>query len=203
MKNALLDTKSKQKILVTLSQHPRRFFSVKELALRTGAGPAAIRRVMPLFSKHDAVSQVRKRHERYYQINRSSSLFPELSMFFPTKKSAVRDPLERIIASSGDIKFAVLTGVFTGMTDAAADLLLVGKASEKKQAKMIKQLEDIVGVEVNYALIAENEFFERMYSYDWFVKEIMEHDPVILIDKLSKKRRKQGQDLLAAMQKKI
>lgn len=179
-------------MLLVLTSLTRRYFSVAELAQRTGIGGAVVKRLLLGFERARIVSRADKNKQPYYQINRKSADFSELLSVLGNEKASSRDPVARIIMGIGDIKYAALTGIFIGLTGADCDLLLVGTITGARVDKAVKELEEIVGNEINYATMNEAEYKQRLYSFDWFIKEILEREPVVIVDKLSYKNKKPG-----------
>ena len=86
------------------------------------------------------------------------------------------------------LALAVLSGIFVGLPNAQVDLLLVGHCRGKRLEKAVNALEKIVGQEINFSLMTEDDYRARLYSFDWFLKEITDHDAVILIDNVNKRK---------------
>lgn len=193
MKNILYDTKSKQKLLVEMCAQPKRHFSVKELAMRTGTTLSRTKQLLLLFTRHGIVNSSAKKRERYYQINRHSPSYIELSAIFKPGPTRTRDMIQRIITSGGQVEFAALSGVFVGRPHSQVDLLLVGRFGQKRLNRTVAALQTIAANEINFAVLTKRDFLDRIYSFDWFVKEVMDNDPVIVVDKiLPAESRKKG-----------
>jgi hypothetical protein len=187
MKDAILDSKIKQKALLTLFEQPMRSFSLRELVLRTRIRQNKLKLLLNLFLRNDLVKVTEKKKQFYFQINRHSALFEELSQIFgQPSRLGKRDLVEKIIKSAGQVKLAALSGVFVGQAGASVDMLIVGRCRGKRLDKAVKALEKIAGQEINFAVITEEDYRQRLYSFDWFIKEVMDHNPAIIIDKISK-----------------
>jgi len=154
-------------------------------------GEAKIKNTLSGFTKRGIVDSTEKKAQKYYGLNSYSEDLPELTAFtaavMKKKTKKGRDMLEKEIMKSGSFKFAALYGVFTGQVKAEADLLLVGTTGPKRLARCVKFLESMAQNEINYVVMDSEEFMQRLYSFDWFVKEILEKDSVILTDMLTKK----------------
>lgn len=85
----------------------------------------------------------------------------------------------------GRIKLFVLAGVFIGDTKSRVDVLLVGESIKRPKAeKVLEGLSAELGREVVYSIMDVEEFEYRMKMYDKFVRDIMQMDNEIVIDKL-------------------
>jgi len=199
MNKGLFDGKSKQKILYTLCTQADRFFSTREIAEINRIGTASAKKHLQGFSKLGILKIAEKKKERYYQIDRRSAAFEELARLFSKQKYSQKDVVGKTVKGMGDLKFAALSGIFIGRIRSDIDLLLVGKASAKKVERVIRELSKLTGNEINYALMEEKEFRDRLYSFDWFVKEVMDHSPVVLIDKVNKRGKPSAGPRMAAV----
>lgn len=186
MKLGLFEGKSRQKTLYTLYCSPNRYFSIRELAEINRLGPVTVKKILQDFVKYGVTRVVEKKGERYYSIDRTSALFGQLPEIFGKQKFAQKDIVANIVRRLPDLKLAALTGIYVGMPRAEIDVLLVGTVSQKKVERAAAELSKLAGLEINYALMPEKEYHDRLYSFDWFLKEVLDHDPVILVDKLSK-----------------
>lgn len=199
MNKGLFDGKSKQKILYTLCLRADRFFSAREIAEINRISSASVKKLLQGFFKHGILKTAEKKGERYYQIDRRSTAFEELARLFLKQKYSQKDAVGKIVKGLGDLKFAALSGIFVGRTRGDIDLLLVGKIGAKKAERGLRELSKLAGNEINYALMEEKEFRDRLYSFDWFVKEVMDHSPVVLIDKINKRSKPSSSPRLTAV----
>ncbi|HLC45055.1 MAG TPA: hypothetical protein VJK50_04425, partial [Patescibacteria group bacterium] len=186
-----MESKHKHRILLQLMQQPRRFFSTKELAFRTSLTMKRVKTLLAALAKQHLVLRAEKRQTSFYRINQHAASFEQLRSIFTAelkmkRKVKSKDFIERVLLACGDVKFAALSGVFIGLVKSSVDLLLVGDISTRRIERAIQILQRIIGIELNYALFSEKEFRNRQYSFDWFVKEILERDPIILVDRASK-----------------
>jgi hypothetical protein len=189
MAKRIADNKNKHRLLLTMMHQPRRFFSMKELSLRTTAPLKRVKNQLQHLAKQRLVTHADKFKERFWRINQGAATYEEMKKLLAPElksrqKSKTRDMIERLVLSCGDVRFAALSGVFIGQNKAPIDLLLVGEISPLRAERLIQLLQRIMSVEINYALFTEREYKSRLYSFDWFLKEILERDPLILVDKV-------------------
>lgn len=199
MKKGILDTRDNQKVLYVLCRQPDRYFSGSELSLRAKLSENRIKKMLAGFAKQKLVKFVEKKQQRFFQINRDAAVFSDLMQMLATGKYSDREVVENVLRSVSGLKLAVLTGVFAGLPHSDADLLLVGEASSKQIDKLIDRLEKIIRAELNYALMSEKEYRDRLYSFDWFIKEIMERNPVVVVDKINKAKKIKARPHLTAV----
>lgn len=92
----------------------------------------------------------------------------------------------------GAIKLLILTGVLAGDNKMQeADLLLVGnKIKEKKLTSLMTELEADFGKELNYLVLSEKDFQYRYSMMDRLIREILESEKNVLVDKLGLEKMK-------------
>ena len=186
IENKVLENPKRRKIIAVLMKNKQRFFSVKELSLRTGLAKGRVRAVLQYLSKRRLLNQAGKHQQKYYQINTAAKIFSEFYRDLKVRKIDLsRDILSRAVLSAGAIKLALLSGVFVGLPKAQADLLLVGKIIPKRLEKCLEFMEKLTGHEINYAIFSEAEYLERLYGSDWFLREILDRSHVTIIDRIS------------------
>ena len=118
-----------------------------------------------------------------------------LNPFFPHNQ-ALKDLLfdfhlldKRELASRfkivGRVKLFLVSGIFLGEEKSRVDLLIVGEAIKRPKAeKVLELLSAELGREVVYSIMDLEEFEYRMKMYDKFIRDIMEMNNEIVIDKL-------------------
>jgi len=90
----------------------------------------------------------------------------------------------------GVIKLLVLTGVLVGDDKMReVDMLIVGnKIKERRLANLMAELEADFGKELNYLVLTEKEFQYRYSMFDRLIRDVMESQKEVLIDKLGIER---------------
>jgi hypothetical protein len=84
-------------------------------------------------------------------------------------------------------KGAYLSGLFVGKPELPADILLIGKFEDKKLRNFVEACELMLGQEVNYCVMDEEEFKFRRNTFDRFIKDIFDYPYIEVIPvKLSK-----------------
>jgi len=115
-----------------------------------------------------------------FPLNESLRILVEAPSFWYKEQVAKR------IQKIGAIKLLVLTGILAGddrMQE--VDLLIVGnKIKEKKLNAFMAELEADLGKELNYLVLSEKDFQYRHSMMDRLIRDVMESEKDILIDKL-------------------
>ena len=123
-----------------------------------------------------------RKGKNYYQLNQEFNFYPELknliakSNIYPQCKSMGK------VSKIGNIKLAVISGVFISYQKSKADMILVGdNISKAKLKNLMNNLEAEIGKEINFVLMTMDEFKYRLNMLDKFVLEFLEgpHEEII------------------------
>jgi hypothetical protein len=132
--------------------------------------------------KKQLKKSVSKLEKKYYQINTNFVIYEEIkSLVVKAQVLYERDFIKKL-AKAGQTRLLILTGFFVNQPNKLADLLIVGRFNKNKLHKLIKDLEDELGREVNYALMNTSEFKYRRDITDVFLYDILENKKIVIID---------------------
>lgn len=183
----LLSSKPKSKLINLILAHPGRSFSKTELRVSTGSTTRLLRKTITELSKIEFLISHEKKRKKYYQINKHFALYPELVILLRKIKHVPEDLLAHWASRVGEGKFVALTGVFAGRPRMETDILFVGKIGQRKFAKFLKLAEKFAEQPVSYTVFSQSEFEYRKIMNDRFVKNILENNPVVVVDKLKQR----------------
>lgn len=193
MLNKLFGSEARVKILNIFLTKPDGQYYLRGLARDLDLQVNSVKRELlnlenlGLLVQTPTASEVKSKEKKYYTVNRDFLLFSEIKSLFikaqmlSTKEFA--DNVQKICTP----KMMILTGFFTGDTESKTDLLIVGisKTSKDKFIKLIKELEESVGQEINYTIMDEKEFFYRQEIFDVFLHKIMTGKKLVISDNLT------------------
>lgn len=184
----LLTSKPKTKLLNLLLNFPKRAFSMTELRLSSGCSSQSLKETMKDLVKTEFVIVVERGRVKYYRMNRQFNLYPELVGLLQRSKAKPEDILAKAASKMAECKLVVLTGLFAGKPRVETDLLFVGKASGAKLKKVLEFAERLAEQEISYTIFDQKEYDYRHIMNDRFLKSVMENEPVVVIDKMKKKK---------------
>ena len=137
---------------------------------------------------HSVSTGKRTRDRVLYQLNPDFRYFNELqALVLKSSPEETRD-LSRKLASAGNIKLALVSGVFMPSSarlasyDFPADLFIVSdNISKKKLNKVVRSLEAEVGKEIRYSVMDRAEFDYRHGMFDRFIRVVLDapHEKII------------------------
>ena len=183
MLSELLSSKTKSRLVNTFLSHPARSFSATELRVLTHCPQKQLVSTVKELFKMEFLLSTEKHRKKYYQINKHFALYPELVSMLRKLKKTPPDMLARAAEKAGECKFVALTGVFAGKPRAETDAIFVGRVSPARLKNFLKLAEKFAEQEVNYTIFTLPEFEYRKIMSDRFVKNILENNPCVVVDK--------------------
>ncbi len=188
MLSQLLSSKPKTNIINLFLAHPARSFSLTEIRTNAHAPTKLLKQTLKELDKIEFLNVSVKNRVKYFQMNKHFALFPELVTLLRKVKQVPTDDLVRQASKLGPMKLIALTGVFVGKPRLETDLLLVGKVSNKKLSRFLILAEKYAEQEISYTVFSSQEFEYRKIMNDRFVKNIMENNPFLVVDKTKQKK---------------
>jgi len=187
MLSQLLTSKPKTKLINLFLAHPGRSFSETELRINSGAAGKLLKQTLKDLDKMDFLVVTAKNKVRYYQMNKHFPLYPELVSLLRKVKNIPADDLAKRAARMGHCRLIALTGVFTGHPRIETDLLFVGRISPKQLGNFLTLAEKYAEQEINYTIFTPQEFEYRKTMSDRFIKNVLENNPVYVVDRTKSK----------------
>ncbi len=200
----LFGSKTRVKLLRLFLRNPSEPIFVRELTRRVETQINAVRRelmnlvklglVIEAVVEEPVVTGGKKRpglKRKYYQLNANFPLLNEISSLILKAQVLLDRRLDKEIAALGDVRYLAFMGAFiqggatTGSSTAPAiDLFLVGHVDADGFKALMTEVEGVFGSELNFSILALDEFRYRKDLGDRFLHSILEAPKKVLIDRL-------------------
>lgn len=198
----LFESVSKVRILRLFLQNSDRFFSFPEITQRSRVKPDIAKQELaklinigllitkigkyPLESEPVDSQKNHSKKIKLYGVDSEFDFLPELKDLVTKSSRASYKKLHRQIKKLGNVKLAVLTGIFVNREQTGrTDLLVVGEnITKKKIENFLAKVESELGQSLHYTLMDTDEFKYRLNMYDRFLRDILEFSHEKLINKL-------------------
>lgn len=199
----LFGSKTRVKLLRLFLRNPAESIFVRELTRRVGTQINAVRReltnlvklgmVMETDGPEEPVATAGKKRpglkRKYYQLNKNFPLLAELSSLILKAQVLLDRRLDKEIAALGDVRYLAFMGKFVQSgsdttVGPALDLFLVGRVDEEAFKKLMTEIEELFGSELNFSILTSDEFRYRKEISDRFLHAILEAPKKVLIDRL-------------------
>lgn len=123
-----------------------------------------------------------KNDRKYYKANRDFVLFNEIRELILKAQILCERAFTDKLKKQGTIRLLILSGLFMNDNQAEVDMLIVGNFDKNKVAKLVRELEEELVTEVNYAVLSEEEFKYRRQVTDVFLYSVLEGKKIVVID---------------------
>lgn len=199
----LFGSKTRVKLLRLFLRNPNEPIFVRELTRRVETQINAVRRELMNLVKLGLVSEAvveepvevagKKRpglKRKYYQLNQQFPLLNEISSLILKAQVLLDRRLDKEISALGDVRYLAFMGAFiqSGSTSVstapAIDLFLVGSVDQEAFKLLMTEVESVFGSELNFSILALDEFRYRKELGDRFLHSILEAPKKVLIDRL-------------------
>ena len=180
----IFGSRTRVKVMALFATGVKRPYFVREIARHVNERLNAVRRELDILRKIGMLETYNDKRRKYYTVNQNFPLLEELASIMQKAGPGIDDALFKNIERLGDIRFACLSGFFTGTKESPTDLLLVGDVVEERLTIFIKRIEKQLQREITYTPMTESEYRYRRNFNDLFLRQIFMHPYKELINKL-------------------
>ena len=182
---SLFGSKERARLLRFFLQNPDQEYSYLEITRRNML-KGNIKREIENLKKIKFILRRAKGGNISYVLNRNFSFYPELKNLI--SKSNVYPQCKSIanIGKIGNIKLAVISGVFINYEKGKADMIIVGDdIGRAKLRNLMASLEAEIGKEIDFVLMSSEEFKYRLNMLDKFILDFLEGPHEEIINKIT------------------
>jgi predicted transcriptional regulator len=121
---------------------------------------------------------------KYYRLNRTFPLLPEVRSLMMKAHLLVEHRIDKTFDAMGTVKYAALMGAFLGIPNSPVDLFVIGTIDADALKKLVQKLEKSIGSEINYTVMAPQEYAYRKEMGDKFLYQIVEAPKNVIVNRL-------------------
>lgn len=197
----LFGSKTRQKLLRFFFNNPQKDFFVREITRSLNLQINAVRRELDHLTAAEVVAQrsqpesgdafanqATESKKKYYSLNPTGSLNPELKALLIKDRLVKEKELIKSLQDLSSVEYLMLAGRLVGVDGAPTDLLVVGNIGSKELRRLVKLFETEGGEEIRYTLLSTKEFLYRRDVADKFLTDLLNKKTMILVDKLNKSK---------------
>jgi hypothetical protein len=176
-------SKVRVKLLDLFFSNPTGLYHVRDLVRRTDEEINAVRRELQHLEGAGILKKEPRGNRLYYWINPSYPLYHELSAIV-AKETGLGEQIIKNRNRIGKISFCVFSGKFVRRLprkEDEVDILMVGGVVMVELAALVKAEEEKRGKEINYTVMAYEEFEFRKKRRDPFLLGILSSSKVMII----------------------
>ena len=178
----LITSRTKRSLLKLFITNPERAFYTREVAKLTGEPLNAVRRELAHLEKAGLLRARAEGNLRYYRVVREFPFYAELKrIIYGT--IALGDYVREKLAGSAGVKLAFVYGSVARDEEAERsdiDLFVVGEIDEDELRALAEEIESDTGREINYTLMGDREFGERIAAKEPFVARVLRERKLVV-----------------------
>ncbi|MEA3449621.1 MAG: hypothetical protein U9Q85_01430 [Patescibacteria group bacterium] len=125
-----------------------------------------------------------KYEKKYYQVDRTFILYSEIKDLIIKAQLLYEKDFVNELQKTGNVKLLILSGFFVNDREKSVDLFVVGRFNRRRLNRLIKDLENDLGREINFTIMSIGEFKYRRDITDVFLFDILEGKKIAVIDEL-------------------
>ncbi len=179
----LLISKVRVKMLSLFFSMPSEMFYVREITRLVKEEINAVRRELDRMLEAGLLRSEQRANRLYYQLNQKYLFFQELQRMV-IKTTGLGKKIRKMSRKLGEVNYVMFSGGFLNrakINKDELDLLVIGEIVLPELEALIKAEEKEFGREINYAVLAKEEFEFRKARRDPFIMEVMYGVKVMVI----------------------
>jgi len=179
----LFISKVRVKLLQAFFDDPNELYYVRQLVRKTREEINAVRRELEHLEKAGLLKKEPRGNRLYYWLNKNSLFYDDLASMV-TKTVGLGKEILKNRVKLGKISYAFISGKFVkriSRREDEVDLLVVGDIVMPELAALVKAEETRRKQEINYTVMANEEFAFRKRRRDPFLLGILNNTKIIII----------------------
>lgn len=195
MFESLFGSKTRVKLLSLFLNNPNRPYYVREITRKVDEQINSVRRELSNLLTIGIIRSEGNNNRLYYEVNQDYQFYAPLRAIFtnvvrdePELQDAQEDgELIKKLRSTGNVQLAFETGTFVRENSSGTDLFIMGDVNRARVSKLVTELEQELGREINYTIMSPEEFGYRQRLNDRFLDGVLEAKKIMLIDETATK----------------
>lgn len=195
----LFGSRTRLKLLMLFLQKPDETFYVRELTRLIGTQINAVRRELQNLTaiglliegtgrEPDADLKRPGLKRRYYTANQEFPLLQEVRALLIKAYALMEWKLDDQVRKLGDVRYLAFMGIFLGQRNQPVDMFIVGELDRVGLKSLMQEAEKRLGIEINYTVMAPQEYAYRKEMADRFLEGIMKAPKNVVINRFDEKR---------------
>lgn len=176
-------SKVRAKLLQTFFAQPKEMFYIRQLVRLINEEINAVRQELQRMERLGMVKKENRGNRIYYWFTKDYPLYQEI-LSMVCKTIGLGGEIIKKKSKLGNIRYALISGrLAKGLPPKAegVDLLVVGEINLPNLAAIVREQEGTIGREINYSVMAKEEFDFRKKRRDPFLLGILSDSKIMLI----------------------
>jgi predicted transcriptional regulator len=186
----LFGSKTRVKLLSLFFNNPNRPYYVREITRKVDEQINSVRRELSNLLAIGIIRSEGTNNRLYYEVNQKYQFYAPLRAIFtniaeaePELQDAREDnDLVKKLRATGNVQLAFETGAFVRDHASGTDLFIMGDVNRARVGKLVTEMEQELGREINYTVMTEEEYTYRQRLNDRFLAGVLSAKKIILVD---------------------
>lgn len=181
MLDKLFTSGTRADIMSLLFNSPEEKFYVREIARLVLKNPSGVKKELDKLEAMKIVESEKEGNLKYFQVNKNSSLFPELKGLI-AKSLGLPGALKSVLKAS-DVKRAFIHGPYAGDANfPTIDLFIVSDSNHL--GKNLRDVEKRFGREIHFTVMRDSEYRTKKKAGDRGLKKLLNAKKILLLGRL-------------------
>ena len=175
---------TRKHILTLLFSRPDEQWYLRDIARRTGSALGSIQRELTGLVQSDILIQSKDGNRKYYQANKESPFFTDLSGLIIKTSGLVDVIMEALKPLTKKVRVAFIYGSIaanSARSRSDVDLMVVGACKFSEVVDAIQKTQEKIGREINPTVYSVKEWQEKLASGHHFVTTVDKSQKLFLI----------------------
>lgn len=171
------------KLLQLFFTQAEEMYYVREITRKVKEEINAVRRELDRMVSVGLIKSEQRGNRLYYLLNTRYVFFQELRQMV-VKSSGIGKKIRQLRRKLGTVDFVMFSGKFVRRklpVQGEVDILVIGEVVLAELTDLIKEEEQIIGREINYAVFSRDEFEFRKQRRDPFIMDVLYGTRVMVI----------------------
>jgi len=183
---SLFGSKERARLIRFFLQNPDCGYDYSEISRRNMLKGPKLKKEVENLSKMKFILKRSNKGKHSYHLNQAFEFYPELKSLVAKSNVSPHCLSLGKVPKIGNIKLAMVSGVFINYAKSKADMIIVGEdVSKARLNSLMKSLEAEIGKEITFVLMNLEEFKYRLNMLDKFVLEFLEGPNEEVINKIT------------------
>lgn len=191
----LFGSKTRVKLLSLFFNNPNRPYYVREITRKVDEQINSVRRELSNLLAIGIIRSEGSNNKLYYEVNQDYQFYAPLRSIFTNvaldeaelKDSGEETEVVKKLRSAGNVQLAFETGAFVRDQSVSTDLFIMGDVNRARISKLVIEMEQELGREINYTIMTPEEYGYRQRLNDRFLSGLLSAKKIILIDETNTK----------------
>lgn len=183
MLTSLFSSQTRSQLLTVFFMSPGCTFNALQLAEKLNVSYSLVWKELALLEHLGVLNHEQKGRARYFQLNPDCPILPELRGLI-VKTTGIGNTIRKQLAGEKDLRAVFIFGSFAaGDYDLRSDidLMLIGSVELNHFAPLIAKLERQLNRSINYVILSQQEWKDRLAEQDPFIVNVAESAKIILM----------------------